>query len=106
MRMRGGMDVPSDITTVFFKLMVILKSLQALAKRSHKFYKCISEWATRVASSAYSNYAVDKSKETGSSQCCCTASQCPQSETRCLKYARYLAGRNKLAGGPDAARGL
>jgi len=31
MRMRGGVDVPSDITT-FFKLMVILKLLQALAR--------------------------------------------------------------------------
>ena len=49
------MDVPSDITTVFVKLMVILKSLQALAKRSHRFCKYTSEWATRAASSAYSN---------------------------------------------------
>ena len=57
--MRGGMDVPSDITTVFFKLMVILKSLQALAKRSHRFRKCISEWATRAASSAYSNSGIN-----------------------------------------------
>ena len=35
--------------------MVILKSLQAVAKRSHRFCKCTSEWATRAASSAYSN---------------------------------------------------
>ena len=55
MRMRGRMDVPSDITIVFFKLMVILKSLQALAKRPHRFCKCTPEWATRAASSAYSN---------------------------------------------------
>jgi len=55
MKMRGGLDVPSDITTVFFKLMVILKSLQALAKRSHRFCKSTSEWAARAASSTYSN---------------------------------------------------
>ena len=35
--------------------MITLKSLQALAKRSHRFCKCNSEWATRAASSAYGN---------------------------------------------------
>jgi len=55
MRMRGGMGVPSDITTVVFKLMIILKLLQALAKCSYWFCKCISEWATRTASSANSS---------------------------------------------------
>jgi len=33
MRMRGGLNVPIDINkTVFFKLMVMLKSVQASAK--------------------------------------------------------------------------
>jgi len=41
MRMRGGMDVPSDITSVVFKLMVIPKSVQTLAKRSRRSCKCI-----------------------------------------------------------------
>jgi len=29
--------------------------MQASAKRSHRFYKCISECATRATSSAYTN---------------------------------------------------
>jgi len=55
MKMRGGMDVPRHITTVFVKLIVMLKLVQALAQQSHRFCKCISEWATRAASSPYSN---------------------------------------------------
>ena len=38
-RMRGGLGVPSDITTVFFKLMVMLKLVQALAKRLHRIVR-------------------------------------------------------------------
>jgi len=45
--MRGGWDVPGDITTVCLKLMVMLKSVQALANRSHRICKYISEWATQ-----------------------------------------------------------
>jgi len=43
MRMRSGLGIPSDIAIVFFKLMVMQKSVQALAKLSHMFCKSISE---------------------------------------------------------------
>jgi len=32
MRMHGVLDVPSGIAAVFFKLIIMLKSVQALAK--------------------------------------------------------------------------